>query len=139
MSRWFIGPRLDELPRSVIHGDINNDNVLVDDAGQITGLIDFEDVSCTLFVTEVAIAVAYAMLGRRDPAAAAAYVIRGCDEVRPLLDDERDLVLDLALARLAMSVIFAARARQVDPANPHPLVNEAAAWSVLEGFNDEQR
>ncbi|MCP3939255.1 MAG: phosphotransferase [Actinomycetia bacterium] len=131
----LVGPRLDELPRSVTHGDINDNNVLVDGTGHITGLIDFEDVSRTTFAVELGVAVAYAMLGQRDPTAAAGHVVRGCEGVRPLLDDERDVVLDLARARLAMSAMFAARARQVDPGNLYTRVNEAAAWSLLEAFD----
>ena len=54
-------PRARELRVSVIHGDINDQNVLVDGAA-VVGVIDFGDMCATWRVNEVAIAAAYAVI-----------------------------------------------------------------------------
>lgn len=127
-----VAGRFERCRVGVIHGDINNDNALVDADGRIVGLIDFELVGLAPVVAEPAVAVAYAMLGQEDPLDAAAHVLRGCHAAHPFLTDEIEIVMDLALARLAMSVTFAAHNRLIDPENRHLDVNSPAAWRVLE-------
>ena len=77
-------PALDHLPHQVIHNDANEHNVLVADDGAVTGLIDFGDVVWTARVCGLAVAGAYAMQGRPDPARAVVPVVRGYHEVTPL-------------------------------------------------------
>ena len=57
-----------ELRRSVIHGDANDYNVLVDpESMTVSGLIDFGDMVYSYTVGDLAIAVAYVVLGEGDP------------------------------------------------------------------------
>ena len=81
-------PALDHLPHQVIHNDANEHNVLVADDGAVTGLIDFGDVVWTARVCGLAVAGAYAMQGRPDPARAVVPVVRGYHEITPLRPDE---------------------------------------------------
>jgi Ser/Thr protein kinase RdoA (MazF antagonist) len=63
----------DNLRRSVIHGDANDYNVLVaHDRDEVVGLIDFGDMVYSYTVGDLAIAVAYVVLGKADPAAGVA-------------------------------------------------------------------
>ena len=135
----FVLPRLATLPHGVIHGDVNNDNVLIGDDGGIVGLIDFGDVIHTAIVCEVAIAAAYAMLDRKDPAAVGAEVLAGYHAMRPIQAAERDVVFDLICGRLAMSATFAAHFSSLDPNNPAITANEAWAWAALEKLLDQER
>ena len=70
MLEWFFhfyaasaAPRLEALPHSLIHGDANDENVLVQE-GRISGLLDFGDCLENPTVCELAITLAYAMLDR---------------------------------------------------------------------------
>ncbi len=132
-----VAPRLPWLPSSVIHNDANEQNVLVDEAGhKIAGLIDFGDLVHTATVAEVAVTVAYAMLGRDDPLAAGTHILCGYHQRRPLGAAELDVVFDLILARLATSVTFAAYHSRLDPDNAYLRVSEAPGWKVLEQLID---
>jgi 4-aminobutyrate aminotransferase-like enzyme/Ser/Thr protein kinase RdoA (MazF antagonist) len=130
-------PRLDQaLRRSVIHNDANDWNVLVGDPTpgerSIAGLLDFGDMVEAWTVGEVAVAIAYAMLGQGDPLVAAAPLVGGYHEVHPLTEQELSALLALAAIRLCVSVCLSAHRRTAEPDNPYLTVTEAVAWEVLE-------
>ncbi len=132
-----VVPRLAWLPASVIHNDANEHNVLVDpESHEIVGLIDFGDVVHTAAVSEVAVTMAYAMLGHDHPLAAGAHVLGGYHRRRPLGAAELDVVFNLTLARLATSVTFAAHHGRLDPDNLYNRASEASAWRALEQLTD---
>src|SRR5205085_9705136 len=85
-------PLLPALRRSVIHNDANDHNVLVGDARPdarpVAGLLDFGDMLEAHTVSELAVAISYAMLGKRSPLAAAAHVVAGYHETLPLTEPE---------------------------------------------------
>jgi Ser/Thr protein kinase RdoA (MazF antagonist) len=76
-----VAPRLAALPHQVIHNDANEQNVLVDDAGRLSGLVDFGDVVWSARVCGLAVAAAYAMAHREDPVGAVAPLVHGYDQV----------------------------------------------------------
>ena len=71
-------PKLQYLRKSVIHNDVNEQNLLVasDGAAKITGLIDFGDMVFGTLINELAITLAYALLGENDIEMAARNIIR---------------------------------------------------------------
>jgi 4-aminobutyrate aminotransferase-like enzyme/Ser/Thr protein kinase RdoA (MazF antagonist) len=104
-----VAPRLAGFRRSAIHGDANDYNVLVDARAQaVTGIVDFGDMVVSHTVNDVAIAMAYAALGKDDPLAAAAQVAAGYHAVNPLTDEEIGALHGLMLLRLGLSVCVAA-------------------------------
>ena len=132
-------PRLEELPRGIIHNDANDYNVLVAD-GQMSGLLDFGDIVSSCLVFEVANAVAYCMLSKHDPLPAAAAVVAGYHEARPLTEDEL-LVLDTAVrARLAMSAAVGARQSHDEPDEGYLSISQKPVRDLiekLEGYSPE--
>ena len=91
--------RLDwsRLPSSVIHGDANDYNVLVDAAGaRVVSVLDFGDMVYSATAANLAVALAYIMLGKQDPIAAAAQVAAGYQAVRPLSEPEIDALYTMA-------------------------------------------
>jgi 4-aminobutyrate aminotransferase-like enzyme/Ser/Thr protein kinase RdoA (MazF antagonist) len=129
-------PLLPKLRKSVIHNDANDRNVLVGephpDARRISGLLDFGDMLETHTVSELAVATAYTVLGKRDPLAAAARVVAGYNEAFPLTEPELDALFLLACVRLCCSVSLSAHRRTAEPENPYLTVSEAPAWQALE-------
>ena len=131
----IVAPALGGLRKSVIHGDANDQNLLVEGAGEgeptISGLIDFGDMVYSHLVHEPAIACAYAGLGKADPLRAAAQVVSGYHGAYPLEEGETALLYDLICARLAVSVSMAAYQRRLEPDNAYLSSSEAPAWQSL--------
>lgn len=133
-----VGPALPALPRSVIHGDANDYNVLVSpvtaEPRGVASVIDFGDMHFGLTVAELAVGATYAVFGRKDKLAAAALVVRGYHQERPLAEGEIGALFPLILARLAVSVTNSAVRKEVRPDDPYVTVSEAAAWDALEAL-----
>lgn len=139
-SSWrTLADRVAELPHQLIHHDANDYNVLVQvPAGSIhlSGLIDFGDAAVAPRVGEVAIAAAYAALGKRDPLSAMAHVVAGYHAAAPLSDGEFAVLFELALLRLGTSVaISSERAPEHGGENDYHQVSAAPAWSALEALD----
>jgi Ser/Thr protein kinase RdoA (MazF antagonist) len=128
-SQW---ERIDwtNLRQSVIHGDANDYNVIVVD-GRMVGLLDFGDMVYTATVCDLAVALAYTMLGTMEPLKVAVQVIRAYEARYPLNAAEQQALFPLVLSRLAMSVCYSAHNRARNPDDPYQVVSEAAAWDLL--------
>ena len=124
-----------ELRRSVIHGDANDYNVLVDpESMTVSGLIDFGDMVYSYTVGDLAIALAYVVLGQGDPRD----VIVGYMSEFGLLDEEREALWPLVRLRLAMSVCIAAHQIRKHPENEYLRISQRAIEEVLPRmFTDE--
>ena len=130
-----IAGRLAALPRQLLHNDGNDWNVLVryqDGAAGATGLIDLGDIVSAPRVCEVAIAAAYAGLGKGRPEHAAASVLAGYQRVAPLGEEEIALLPGLIAARLAVSVVTSAWRRRAGRLDPYLSISEQQAWASLE-------
>jgi 4-aminobutyrate aminotransferase-like enzyme/Ser/Thr protein kinase RdoA (MazF antagonist) len=131
-------PPLATLRRSVIHGDANDHNVLTDapraGSPRIVGVIDFGDMHRGPTVADLAIAIAYAILGQEEPLAAAAAVVRGFHRKFALTDPELDVLLPLVSTRLCVSVVNSACRKALAPDDPYITISEAPAWAALEAL-----
>ena len=131
-----ITPALAGVRSGIIYNDANDHNVLVrgDDpwTRRVTGVIDFGDLVDSAVICDLAIAAAYASLGKPDPLSAAARVVAGYQSVRPITEPESDLLDGLITTRLAVSVVNAAIQRSAVPDNAYLTVSETAAWAALE-------
>ncbi len=132
-----VAPLLPGLPRSVIHNDANDYNLLVGpptaapEDRAITGLLDFGDMVETWTVGELAVAIAYGIFGQAEPLAVARRLVAGYHAVRPLSEPELGAVWLLAAMRLCTSVALSAHRRTAEPGNPYLLVSEDGAWEAL--------
>ena len=124
-----------ELRRSVIHGDANDYNVLVDpESMTVSGLIDFGDMVYSYTVGDLAIAVAYVVLGEGNPRD----VIAGYQSEFRLLDEEKEALWPLVRLRLAMSVCIAAHQMRQQPENEYLGISQKAIEKTLPRiFTDE--
>jgi 4-aminobutyrate aminotransferase-like enzyme/Ser/Thr protein kinase RdoA (MazF antagonist) len=130
-----VVPALPTLRRSVIYGDANDYNVLVGpplpQPRKVVSVIDFGDMHESLTVSEVAIAAAYAMLGKENPLHAAAEVVAGYHRAFPLMQEELRVLYALIGTRLAVSVVNSAQRASVKPDDSYVTISEAPAWEAL--------
>ena len=145
-------PRFARLRRAAVHNDPNDYNILVSvdlpPAGgshepslhtsvasafrpKITGVLDFGDIVHSYAIADLAIAVAYAVLGKDDPLGAAASVVRGYQDIRPLDDDELAALFGLILLRLCTSVCVAARQQTQRPGDAYLSVSQGPIGATL--------
>ena len=138
LFKEHVAPALPTLPRSVVHGDANDYNIIVGSADaeprRVASVIDFGDMHLGLTVGEAAVGATYAILGRKDKLAAAALVVRGYHQERPLAPSEIGVMFPLILARLAVSVTNSAIRKEVRPDDPYVTISEAPAWEALESL-----
>ena len=131
-----LAPRLSHLPKTPIHNDANDMNILVrnNDRKSVSGIIDFGDMTRAPRICEVAIALAYAMMGDGDGLARAKALVSGYNSVSALSENECALILPLVETRLAVSVTNAAIQRRENPQNEYLSISEAPAWRLLESL-----
>ncbi|MEQ8762668.1 MAG: aminotransferase class III-fold pyridoxal phosphate-dependent enzyme [Planctomycetota bacterium] len=136
-SRDRLVPFFERARRGVVHNDANDYNVLVGrDGERVSGLIDFGDLLETARISELAIALAYAMLGKPEPLLAGREVVRGYHSASPVEEDEADHLIDLVRLRLLVSVCNSARERRRHPDNEYLAISEAPAWALLDRLRD---
>jgi 4-aminobutyrate aminotransferase-like enzyme/Ser/Thr protein kinase RdoA (MazF antagonist) len=124
-----MAPGLASLRHSVIHGDANDHNILVD--GDDVVLIDYGDLHHTATICELAIAGAYVALNKRDPLDALFHLVAGYHAELPLEPAEIEALFPLILLRLAVSVVNSSYRKTLYPDNPYITVSEKAACAAL--------
>ncbi|NBO63991.1 MAG: aminotransferase class III-fold pyridoxal phosphate-dependent enzyme [Acidobacteria bacterium] len=136
--RTVTAPLLPRLRQSTIHNDLNDYNLLVETAGaagerhqQLSGIIDFGDLVWSWTVGELAILLAYSLLNKEDPLAAAEQVVRGYHTANPLTEDEIDALFGLVCLRLATSVVMAARQHRQRPGDSYLLISQEPIQRIL--------
>ncbi len=134
--REIVLPVNQQLRRSVIHNDANDNNVIVNCSSawnqSITSIIDFGDMVYCWTVAEPAIAAAYAMLGKEHPLDCAVEIIRGYNDHYSLTRTEIDVLFNLICMRLCLSVCICAYQRSLEPENEYLSISEQPAWTLLE-------
>lgn len=114
-----LSPLASDLPVQAIHGDLTEDNVVLDADGALAGVIDLGDLGASWRVAELAIGMC-ALLHRGDAAlrdaldAAAAF-----DRETPLTEPEVRALWPLVVRRAAVLVAAGARVRAQEPGNAY--------------------
>jgi 4-aminobutyrate aminotransferase-like enzyme/Ser/Thr protein kinase RdoA (MazF antagonist) len=130
-----VVPQFPKLRKSLIYGDANDYNVLVNSPSaplrEVVSVIDFGDMHHGLVVAEPAVAAAYALLGKSEPLAAAASLVEGFHGVFSLQEIELSVLFPLICMRLAVSVVNSAQRKTLVPGDPYVIVSEAPAWEAL--------
>ncbi len=132
-----IQERYSSLRKSLVHNDANDNNVVVSEDlvhPEVTAIIDYGDAIHTQVINDVAIAIAYAVMGQADILSAALPVLEGYHKQFPLLEEELEVLYALVAMRLVISVSKSAINRQAEPENAYLLISEAPAWEVLKGW-----
>jgi len=133
-----VAPRWPMLRAQVVHGDLNLDNVLLDDRGRISAIVDFGDVGFSAQVADFAVGLASLVRGRPndDVFRAARLAIDGYQSRIPLEPLELELLGDLVAARLAAIVTISAWRVERYPENAAYIQAwDDDSWKLLEQFD----
>jgi 4-aminobutyrate aminotransferase-like enzyme len=103
-----VTPAWPSLRAQALHTDLCDDNVLVDDDGVVTGIIDFGDMSWTATVVEAVSVVESLVAGRQgdDVFRTARLALDGFQRATPLEADELAIFGELVAARACASVVI---------------------------------
>lgn len=132
-----IAPVARKLPRALVHQDLHDSNVLVNAQGELSAIIDFDDMLVTWTIAEPAVAAAYASRRSADPLSIVSQVLEGWNSVIPVNEPERRVFLPLVATRLALnSVIWHVRraSDRQEYATMRSHGSEAAFHAILNGI-----
>jgi 4-aminobutyrate aminotransferase-like enzyme len=71
------------------------------------------------------------MVGKPDPIAAAASIVRGYHRTLPLVEDEISVLYHLICVRLCLSIAMAVRQGHAAPDNPYLQISQHGVWPLL--------
>ena len=120
-----------DIPWAVIHNDGNGHNILVNDLGDTTGIIDFGDMGYSYQAAEPAVAMAYVALDAGDPLHSMGQVLKGYHESFQLSEKELKFAIYLVCLRLSISVTMSAYRKKLFSQNEYITVSETPAWEFL--------
>ncbi|MDB4745511.1 phosphotransferase, partial [bacterium] len=110
-----------DLRKTIIHNDANEQNLLVaqDNPSRLAGLIDFGDLQRSSHINELAITLAYALLGQDNFESTARQIVKGYAGVIFLEEIEREVLFDLMAMRLVQSVTLSSHRAKEFPENTY--------------------
>ena len=128
-------PEWERLRGQVVHGDFNLDNLLLDERGRVSGILDFGDCCHTALAADVAVGLASFLRGRppEDAFRVARIALDGFASRLPLEPLELELLGDLVAARLAAIVSISAwRSRRFPENAAYIEAWDDDSWRLLE-------
>jgi 4-aminobutyrate aminotransferase-like enzyme/Ser/Thr protein kinase RdoA (MazF antagonist) len=131
-------PDWPHLRAQIVHGDFNLDNLVLDEQGQVAGILDFGDACHTALVADVAVAIASFLRGRpsEDVFRVARIAVDGFASRLPLEPLELELLGDLVVARLAAIVSISNWRTHRFPENAEYIEAwDDDSWRLLEMFD----
>jgi 4-aminobutyrate aminotransferase-like enzyme/Ser/Thr protein kinase RdoA (MazF antagonist) len=132
-------PKWERLRAQVVHGDFNLDNLLLDERGRVTAILDFGDCCHTALAADLAVAIASYLRGRppEDAFRVARIALDGFGARLPLEPLELELLGDLVAARLAAIVSISAwRSRRFPENAAYIEAWDDDSWRLLELFDE---
>ena len=134
-----IRPMLQNLRKAILHGDANEHNfiVLPDQPNKIAGLIDFGEIQYGTQINDLAITLAYSLLGEDDIQMAANNIIDGYTKEFPLEEVEIDILYYLMAMRLVTSITMTSHSAKQHPDNKYILISQKPAQVLLKKLEDE--
>ena len=139
-----VVPALPRLRSQVIHNDVTLDNLLLDEAHRVTGIIDFGDMAHTALILDVPATLQSLVRDRTDLFEVTDAFVAGYASVLPLEQLEGELLGDLLAGRMAQTILISAWRMPQYPDNEYIRGWAAPAWELLEqmeaiGFEEASR
>ena len=124
-------PALPALRAQVIHNDVTLDNLLLDDGGAVSGIIDFGDMTHTALLLDVPATLQSLVREREDIFAVAAEFLPGYSEVLPFERREAELLADVLAGRMAQTILISAWRTRQFPGNAYITGWAEPAWGMV--------
>ncbi|MDG1889284.1 MAG: aminotransferase class III-fold pyridoxal phosphate-dependent enzyme [Flavobacteriaceae bacterium] len=127
-------PLYNDLTKSIIHNDINDNNIIVSNDllnPSVKSIIDFGDSVYTQTINDLAVTCSYGIMNVNDPLAACCEIISGYYNISSITDNELKLLYNLIAMRLVISVTKSLINRFKEPDNKYLLISEKPAWELL--------
>ena len=131
-------PRWPHLRAQVVHGDFNLDNLLFDEDGRITAIVDFGDTAHTAQAADFAVGLASILRGRpeEDLFRVARIAVDGYALRIPFDSHELEVLGDLVTARLCTIVAISAwRVARYPENSDYIQAWDEDSWHLLELFD----
>lgn len=128
-----IEPIKDALPRMVIHGDLNDGNILIQ-RRRVSAIVDFGDMLKTYRICELANALPYFMMGRKSNIGILSTVTGAYVKHVELTEQELNVLIDFILLRLGLSLTLSYVQQEHDPDNPQLSVSRKPVKQLLLDF-----
>lgn len=133
---------MDKLPKGMIHGDINEQNIIVRESEsdaenyEINGLLDVGDSQYNCYLFELTLATTYMMLMGNDDnfVELGTEVIAGYISECPISQLEWDLLKICIETRYCQSLVMGAYTHHQDPSNTYVLTTSKKGWKQLKKF-----
>jgi 4-aminobutyrate aminotransferase-like enzyme/Ser/Thr protein kinase RdoA (MazF antagonist) len=127
-----VVPALPGMRAQVIHNDLTLDNLLLDDAGRVNGIIDFGDMAHTALVLDVPATLQSLVRERDDVFDVAGDFLAGYTGLVPLEREEALLLGELLAGRMAQTILISVWRTRRYPDNAYITGWEEPAWVLLE-------
>lgn len=128
--------QLNKFEMQIIHGDFNEQNLIVESAGEgtnfkVKGIIDFGDTNKSPVLFEVGIALTYMLLQAKNLESGGIF-LAGFESVYPLTNETKRYLKYCIAARLAQSLVMGSYTHSLDPSNEYVLVTQEEGWILIE-------
>jgi len=127
------------LRKSIIHNDINDNNILVSSElinPKVNAFIDYGDALHTQIINDVAIACSYAIMRQNDPLDAALLIVKGYNSTFALQEDELKHLYNTIAMRMVISVVKCALNKLVEPDKDYLYISEKPSWQLLKKWKN---
>ncbi|KAK0078982.1 hypothetical protein PV325_001883 [Microctonus aethiopoides] len=122
---------LDKLNKGMIHGDINEQNIIVnDEQTNVLGIIDFGDTQYSYLIFELALTLFYMIMQARD-IEMGKYVIAGFQSVNKLSNFEKKIIKTAVCARACQSLVLGIYSHLNEPDNNYLMITQESGWKIL--------
>ena len=128
-------PFLGKCPVGMLHGDCNDENILLE-GGRVVGILDVGDCQRGALVQDLAIALSYSLQHDGVSLGEASSLVSGYDSVRPLEGDEEQVLFPLILGRLASSAFIGLARRVQAPGHVTWFSHEESTLRAMERLVD---
>ncbi|XP_009208986.1 hydroxylysine kinase isoform X2 [Papio anubis] len=140
-----VKPKLSHFRECINHGDLNDHNILIESSKsasgnaeyQVSGILDFDDMSYGYYVFELAITIMYMMIESKNPIQVGGHVLAGFESITPLTAVEKGALFLLVCSRFCQSLVMAAYSCQLYPENKdYFMVTAKTGWKHLQQMFD---